>query len=144
MPRVFKRKHRKTLANGKTELKVSRKWHVEYRDADGIKRTKPAFRDKMASYQLAAQLEKESELAAVGIVDRYAAHRKRPLREHLNDFRNAIQNKGTSEKQARQVYNRCKTILEACRIVYIKKMMVVWRSIWGIAHNPGRPTSTDF
>ncbi len=62
MARVFKRKYRKTLANGETELKVSQKWHVEYRDADGIRRSKPAFRDKTASQQFAAQLEKEAEL----------------------------------------------------------------------------------
>ncbi len=119
MARVFKRKYRKKLSNGETELRVSQKWHVEYRDADGIRRSKPAFRDKIASQQFAAQLEKEAELAAVGIVDRYATHRKRPLSEHLADFKNAILNKGTTAKQAQQVFNRCNSILKACRMLYI-------------------------
>ncbi len=41
------------------------------------------YRDKQATAQSGAKLEKESELAQGGIVDRFKEHGKRPLKEQL-------------------------------------------------------------
>ena len=66
-------------ATGNTDKKRSAKWYVKYRDADGIIRRVPGYTDKEATLQLAAQLEKRAALQAVGVVDRFAESRKRPL-----------------------------------------------------------------
>ena len=84
MASIFKRKYTK-LIDSKRVKKQSQCWYVKYRDADGIERRVRAYKDKEASRQLAARLEKEAELAKAGVVDSYKEHRKRPLPEHLGD-----------------------------------------------------------
>ncbi len=41
------------------------KWHIRYRDADGILRRVPGYRDKEATRQFAAELEKKAALDAL-------------------------------------------------------------------------------
>ena len=84
-------------------------------DSDGIKRTIPLFRDKTASQQQAAQLQKEIELAKAGVVDRYKEHRKRPLTEHLADFKQSLLDDGDTLKQVRLTIYRINSIFEGCR-----------------------------
>ncbi len=86
MASIFKRKRKVKLASGKTVTRQSAKWHIKYVDSDGIDRRVVAYKDKTASQQLAARLEKEAELGKEGVVDRYKEHRRRPLAEHLQDF----------------------------------------------------------
>ncbi|MHC4259925.1 MAG: hypothetical protein ACYSTF_05890, partial [Planctomycetota bacterium] len=74
--------------------KKSAHWYIDYKAADGTRKRVKGFKDKQATAQLAAKLEKESELAQAGIVDRYAEHRKKPLRQHLEDFHQALLAKG--------------------------------------------------
>ncbi|MFC1633655.1 tyrosine-type recombinase/integrase [Planctomycetota bacterium] len=118
MASIFKRKRKVKLASGKIIAKQSAKWHVKYVDADGIERRVPAYKDKTASQQLAARLEKEAELAREGVVDRYKEHRKRPLAEHLEDFQQSLLAKGNTEKHAKQVVSRTRRILEGCKFIY--------------------------
>ena len=117
MASVFKRKHNKVV-NGKKIKKQSQKYYTRLTDADGIKRTIPLFRDKTASQQRAAQLEKEIELARAGVVDRYKKHRKRPLAEHLEDFEQSLLAKGGTAKNAKQVKSRVKRILNECNFTF--------------------------
>ena len=62
MASIFKRKYTK-FVNGKKVKKQSLKYYTRLTDADGIKRTIPLFRDKTASQQRAAQLQKAIEMA---------------------------------------------------------------------------------
>ncbi|MHC4569985.1 MAG: hypothetical protein ACYTE3_30045, partial [Planctomycetota bacterium] len=118
MASVFKRKRKVKLANGRTVVRQSAKWHIKYVDADGIERRVVAYKDKTASQQLAARLEKEAELAKEGVVDRHKEHRRKPLIEHLEDFQRALLAKGNTEKHARQVVSRSKRIVQGCKFVY--------------------------
>ena len=68
MASIFKRKRKVKLDNGKVVTKQSQKYYTRLTDADGIKRTIPLFRDKTASQQRAAQLQKEFELAKAGVI----------------------------------------------------------------------------
>ena len=54
--------------------------------ADGNIKRVAGFTDKEATRQLAAKLEREVEMEAVGIRDPYKAHRQRPLDIHLADY----------------------------------------------------------
>ena len=115
MASIFKRKRRVKLPNGKTVIQQSAKWHIKFIDADGIERRAVGFKDKTASQQLAAKLEKEAELARAGIVDRYKEHRTRPLLQHLEDFRQSLLARGNTAKHANQVTSRAKRIVEGCQ-----------------------------
>ena len=118
MASVFRRKYTK-LVDGKKVKKQSKSWYVKYRDAGGIERRVKGYKDKIATQQLAAKLEKEAELAREGIVDRYKEHRKKPLVQHLADFRQSLLDKGDTEDYARLTHNRVKAILTACNFVFI-------------------------
>ena len=114
MASLFKRKYRK-LIDGKKVKKQSQCWYVKYRDADGIERRVRGYKDKEATRQLAARLEKEAELAREGVVDRFKEHRKRPLTEHLEDFRQALTDKGNTAKQVAETIGKVKRIFEGCK-----------------------------
>ena len=119
MASVFKRKRKVKLAGGKTVVKQSQKYYTRLTDADGIKRTIPLFRDKTASEQQAAQFQKEIELARAGVIDRFKEHRKRPLVEHLKDFKQYLLDKGDTKDYARLTHNRVKAILTDCKFTFI-------------------------
>jgi len=114
MASVFKRKYTKVV-DGKRVKKQSKKYYTRLTDADGIKRTIPLFRDKTASQQRAAQLQKEIELARAGVIDRFKEHRKRPLAEHLEDFKQSLLAKCNTEKHANQTVYRIKRIFQGCK-----------------------------
>ena len=118
MASVFKRKRKVTMDSGKTVVRQSLKYYTRLTDADGIKRTIPLFRDKTASQQRAAQLQKEIELAKAGVIDRYKEHRKRPLAEHLEDFHQALLAKGDTAEYAKTVLTRVKRVFDECRFTF--------------------------
>jgi len=90
---------------------------VKYKDADGIERRVKGYFDKEATKQMAARLGKEAALANEGVVDRYKDHRLRPLREHLEDFRQSLLAKGNTAKHAELTYSRARTVIDGCRFV---------------------------
>ena len=85
-----------TEADGKVIYKESRRWYVEYRDAQGIRRRVPGYADKQATQQLAAELERQAAREQSGLIDRFAVHRKRPLIEHVSDWHGALLDKGVT------------------------------------------------
>ena len=118
MASIYRRKRTVKLATGKTVPRRSAKWHMKYTDADGIERRVPGFKDKTATQQLAATLEKEAELAKAGIVDRYREHSRKPLAEHLEDFRQSLLAKGNIAKHADQTAYRVKRIVDGCKFAF--------------------------
>jgi integrase len=119
MATVFKRKRKVTLDNGKIVVRQSQKYYTRLNDPDGIKRTIPLYTDKTASMHKALQLESEFEQAKEGIVDRFKEHRKRPLIEHLKDYRQYMVDKSDTKDYARLTHNRIKAIINGCKLVFI-------------------------
>jgi integrase len=119
MASIFKQRYTEKDKNGKRIRKQTKCWYIDYKTADGTRKRVKGFKDKAATTQLAAKLEKEAEQAEIGIVDKYKEHRNKPLLEHLEDFKQSLLGKGDTEKQARQVYNRAKAVVENCRFIYI-------------------------
>jgi len=119
MASIFRQKYTEKDSSGETICKQSRHWYIDYRAYGGIRKRIKGFKDKVATIQLAAKLEKEAELADSGIIDKYKEHRKRPLSEHLDDFKASLQNKGATEKHANLVFNRAKAVIDSCGFVYI-------------------------
>ena len=114
MARVLKT----TYLTGPKDKRVrrkSRKWYIEYRDENGIPRRVAGFTDKAATIQKAAELEREAERRASGLIDRFAEHRKRPLSEHLGDWHKGLIDKGTTSKHADLVKMRADRVFGGCR-----------------------------
>ena len=118
MASVFRQKYTVAGNNGKRIRKQSKFWYIDYKTADGTRKRVKAFKDKQATAQLAAQLEKEAELAQAGIVDKYKEHRKRPLAEHLEDFEQSLLAKGGTVKNAKQVKSRVKRVFDECKFTF--------------------------
>ena len=118
MASLIRRKYKAKNKDGKTVQKQSPYWYIDYKAIDGTRKRIKAFKDKAATAQLAAKLEREAELAQAGIVDKYKIHRKTPLVKHLEDFKASLINKGTTLKQACLVYNRAKAVIDSGKFVY--------------------------
>jgi len=116
MASIFHQKYTVKNASGKTIRKQSQYWYIDYKTAEGTRKRVRAFKDKAATSQLAAQLEREAEQAQVGIIDRYKEHRKRSLTEHLEDFYNSLLAKGNTEGYAKQTKYRVKQVIEGCKL----------------------------
>ena len=117
MATVFKRKYTKII-KGQRVKKQSKKYHVRLTDAGGQKRTIPLYRDRVASEQQAARLQKTIELEMAGIVDKYARHRKKPLAEHLVDFEQSLLARGVTAAYAKLVRSRVKRVFDESKVVF--------------------------
>ncbi|MHC4402075.1 MAG: tyrosine-type recombinase/integrase, partial [Planctomycetota bacterium] len=73
-------------------------WYVRYKDADGEWQEEKGYTDREATEALAAKIRKREERRQSGLVDRYEAHHKRPLAEHLTDFETALALKAESKR----------------------------------------------
>ena len=67
----------------------TKKWYVEYRDQDGILQRVPGYTDKSATMQLATDLESGR---------RHPLRDRRPISEHLEDYRKFLAAKGNTDK----------------------------------------------
>ena len=119
MASLFKRKYTKVI-NGKRVKRQSQKWYTRLADLDGIKRTIPLYRDKVASQQKAAELQREMELADSGVIDRFKEHRTIPLIEHVKVYRQALLDKGDTKDHAERTHSRAQAIFQACGFVFIQ------------------------
>lgn len=92
----------------------SSKWYVEYRDGNGELQRVPGFTDKAATLQLAAKLEKQTARGEVGLVDPFEAHRKRPLEDHLADYRAELDREGKSPRYVKETIARLGLLFGGC------------------------------
>jgi integrase len=114
MASIFRQRYTVKDESGKTIRKQSQYWYVDYKTADGTRKRIKGFKDKTATTQLAAKLEKESELAQAGIIDKYKEHRKKPLIEHLVDFRRSL---GDTTKHAEYTEQTLRRIFGICKFI---------------------------
>ena len=78
----------------------------------------PGFTDKAATLQMAARLERETSFKKAGVFDPYEEHRKRPLLEHLNAYKEFMKAKGNSKKHVFQVFTRAEKVIKGCKFVF--------------------------
>jgi hypothetical protein len=120
----FKDKRGKTVQAPLTEdgqriRLLSRKWYGEYRDADDNLQTVPLSTDKTAAGQMLAALVHKAEMKKANCSDPFEAHRKRPLTEHLEDFKRSLLAKGSGKKHSRDAAARVQRIIDGCGCVFI-------------------------
>ncbi|MHC4362756.1 MAG: tyrosine-type recombinase/integrase [Planctomycetota bacterium] len=118
MASIFRQKYTVKGESGKTVRKQSKHWYIDYKTADGTRKRVKGFKDKQATAQLAAKLEKEAEQAQVGIVDKYKEHRRRPLAQHLEDFKQSLLAKGNTKQYVDQTIARIEPVFVGCRVLF--------------------------
>ncbi|MGE4004118.1 MAG: tyrosine-type recombinase/integrase [Planctomycetaceae bacterium] len=77
----------------------SRKWWGRYRNAAGVERRVALATDKAAAQQMLAELVRKVERQKAGLDDPTEEQRKRPIKDHLADFKRYLQNKEVTKKQ---------------------------------------------
>ncbi len=100
--------------SGKRCLIPTRSWYIKYRTAGGIVKSVAGFRDKEATRQRAAELEREVEMEAVGIRDVFKEHRQRPLSKHLDDYERFLHDKGRSKNHVNTTMQRARAVIDGC------------------------------
>ena len=119
MARIFKQRYTKTTPDGGKVTLFTRNWYIEYRDADGVRRRVPGYRDRKATDQLAAQLEREAERRNVGLIDHRIDHVRKPLTEHVGDYETYLIAKQTSQSHRQQTLRRLGQCLTACSFSFL-------------------------
>jgi len=118
MASIFKQQYT-TKGEDNTRIKKKSKfWYIDYKGIDGVRKRVKGFKDKTATAQLAAKLEKEAELAEVGIIDRFKEHRKTPLSKHLEDFLSSLKAKGNTPEYCKLTHYRAEQICKGCKLVF--------------------------
>ncbi len=106
---VFKRRR-------KREGKVvrSRYWYGQVKDAQGRRLRVKLAPDKREAERLMAQHITQAERERLGLVDRYADPKKRPLPEHLDEYGAFLAAKGNTGKHVEETVAKCRAALEGC------------------------------
>jgi len=92
----------------------SSKWYGRLRSPDGIVREVPLFKDKTASRQRLAELERKAEQSDSGLLDPFEDSRNQPLADHLAAFRQHLESKGNSEQHVALTVARCEAAFSGC------------------------------
>jgi integrase/recombinase XerD len=93
----------------------SRKWWGRYKNDDGSERRVPLAGDKKAALAMLNELVRKVELRLAGLESPFEEHLKRPLNEHLADFRQYLEGKGNTTKHASITCQRAQSILDGCK-----------------------------
>src|SRR5450631_2438728 len=104
---------------GKRVKRKSRTWHVRYYTPDGVRHRVKGYRDKKATENMAAELERRGIRVDAGIVDPSDVHAKTPLAEQAEDFRRYLSAKGNTEDYVAKMLFRLTAVLDGCRFVKI-------------------------
>jgi len=114
----FKRNGKLVIApltqKGGSIIREVKKWYIDYKDENGLRQCVPGYTDRRATEQKASELERTAEHIRSGYKPKEHEQLTRPLQDHLKEYKASILNKGTTKKQAQQVYNRALRIVKEC------------------------------
>ncbi len=122
------RKRRAPLTDdGKHILVEDDNYTIEWFDHTGTRRRKSSRTvDKDAAQQLANHLETETMKRETGQIDptleRYAQQARRPVTEHVADFRTSLEAKQNTDKHVKMTDQRVCFIVEKCGATHIKHL----------------------
>ena len=112
MASIFKQKwSKKNLHDGSTVCGKSAKWYIEYRDHNGRLKRVVGYRDKAATLQKAAELERLAERIHSGKTDLRNEQQKRPLSEHVAAWHQSLVDSGTTDAHSELSRKRVETII---------------------------------
>jgi hypothetical protein len=99
------------------------------------------FTDAVASQQRLAELVRKSERKESGLADPFEEHRKRPLGEHLDDYRRFLEAEGNCAEYVAQTMARIRSIIAGCQFQRIADLASekVAEYLHGLRRDPPRP-----
>jgi len=92
----------------------SKTYRGKYRAADGSIRDVSLCDDKVGAEEMLAALAARAKREARGDIDPFEDHRQRPLAEHVEDFRAALEAKGNTAQHVSLTINRVLAAFDAC------------------------------
>lgn len=94
----------------------SGRYYVRWREPDGRERKRAAGKDKAVAQRMARKIEDELYARRAGLVDpateRRAKEGKRPLDDHVAEFRRYLENRGATAKHARMTERFVRVVAE--------------------------------
>ena len=132
--RFLDRRRGKTMLAPLTEdgqriLLETRKWYIEYRNADGVQKV-PGFTDRKATDQLAAELEHRAARQTVGMVDPFEEHRKRPLLDHIAEYSRELAARDNAPRYVKLVISRLTALVEGCGFRFTSDLSASQATDW--------------
>jgi len=102
---------------------------------------KPLATDKTAAQQMLAELVRKAELGKAGLLDPFEAHRRRPLSEHLDDYRRYLEADGNTADYVGKTCSRIQAIIDGCAFAFIADITPekVTEFLHGLRRDPPRP-----
>lgn len=113
MAHARKKTWTKTLPTGKKVRYRSTKYYAFYRHGAGRRGQKAGYTDKKATLELARRLEVEAARKAEGLIDVSLEHRKKPIGEHIEQYRLSLQGR-VSAKHLAETMRRLGGIIDGC------------------------------
>ena len=120
----------KAAPDAKRVDEKSSKWYGRYRLPGGIVREVALFKDKAASRQRLAELERKAEQSDSGLLDPFEESRKQPLADHVADFRQHLESKGNSGQHVALTVARCEAVFSACGFKLLTQLDADKSSNW--------------
>jgi integrase len=134
MARVFKHTYTKKDGNGKPIQHQTRKWYIEYRDANNELQRVPGFRDKKATMQRAAELERSAERQAAGVIDAesldFAENLRLPIGTHVDAYERHLVVAGTTSKHLYETRRRLRRVVDDCSINRLADVQAERVRVW--------------
>jgi site-specific recombinase XerD len=109
---------------GKKIVQEAKCWTAQFFDEHGKRRkARTGCQDKAEALRYANHLENQARKRRTGEIDvkaeRYGKEGRRPINEHLQDFRAALQAKDTTPEHAQQTSDRATRVVVGCGFAHI-------------------------
>ena len=114
-----------TRTDPKTGQRVkakSKKWWGRYRDASGVDRRVPLASDKTAAQTMLNELVTREERKAAGLIDQFDDHARRPLAEHVKDYRRHLESKENALSHVKLTTSYINKIIAGCGFKLIRDL----------------------
>src|SRR5262249_39263633 len=95
----------------------SKEWFGFHRDRNGLEYEWKLGTDRQAAETLFSEKRKAVERGEADLTHPLEESRRRPLKEHADDFENYLLAKNNSPKHATQTAARVRAVLDGCRFV---------------------------
>jgi integrase len=114
MASILKRTYKVKLPSGETITKECEHYTIQYQDANGKRRRVKGYKDKTATKQLAAKLERNHARGEQGLIDPFKLHRHRAISEQIRDYLANLESEGRDDKYIYVAELRLKRLAAEC------------------------------
>src|SRR5579863_7449906 len=128
---VFKRTYKTICPKiGKPIRRKTRSYYGKLRDADGIVRRVKLCPDKAASETMLNELTIKAYRKQSGLSDPFEEQRRRPLTEHISDFRRSLEADNNTPKHVRQTVSRLEKLVAGCEFNFLPDLSASKAADW--------------